>query len=89
MADYVAALDQGTTSTRCILFDHAGEGVTVQDRSGRLVYANDEAARLVGVGQKERDGECTRDGRTREYVADRSKLRPGAVPPRAACRTCE
>ncbi len=32
-----------------ILFDHAAEGVTVQDRAGRLVYANDEAARLVGV----------------------------------------
>lgn len=33
-----------------ILFDHAAEGVTLQDRSGQLVYANDEAARLVGVG---------------------------------------
>jgi hypothetical protein len=33
-----------------ILFRHASEGVTVQDRSGRLVYANDVAARLVGVG---------------------------------------
>jgi serine phosphatase RsbU (regulator of sigma subunit) len=33
-----------------ILFDHASEGVTVQDRSGRLIYANDEAARLLGMG---------------------------------------
>jgi PAS domain S-box-containing protein len=33
-----------------ILFRHASEGVTVQDRSGQLVYANDEAARLVGLG---------------------------------------
>ena len=24
MPKYVAAIDQGTTSTRCILFDHAG-----------------------------------------------------------------
>lgn len=31
-----------------ILFRTAAEGVTVQDRSGQLVYANDEAARLVG-----------------------------------------
>jgi serine phosphatase RsbU (regulator of sigma subunit) len=31
-----------------ILFRHTSEGVTVQDRSGQLVYANDEAARLVG-----------------------------------------
>ena len=31
-----------------ILFRHASEAVTVQDLSGRLLYANDEAARLVG-----------------------------------------
>jgi hypothetical protein len=31
-----------------ILFHHAAEGVTMQDRSGQVVYANDEAARLVG-----------------------------------------
>jgi len=31
-----------------ILFRHASEAVTVQDRSGRLLYANDEAARIVG-----------------------------------------
>jgi PAS domain-containing protein len=31
-----------------VLFRNAAEGVTVQDRSGQLVYANDEAARLVG-----------------------------------------
>jgi glycerol kinase len=27
MADFVAAIDQGTTSTRCMLFDHAGNEV--------------------------------------------------------------
>ena len=26
---YVAAIDQGTTSTRCIIFDHDGEQVAV------------------------------------------------------------
>jgi len=31
-----------------ILFRHASEAVTVQDRSGRLLYANDEAGRIVG-----------------------------------------
>ncbi|GAA3843072.1 glycerol kinase GlpK [Saccharothrix violaceirubra] len=29
---YVAALDQGTTSTRCIVFDHAGRVVSVDQR---------------------------------------------------------
>ena len=28
MADLVAAIDQGTTSTRCILFDRAGTSVS-------------------------------------------------------------
>src|SRR3989337_1769473 len=28
MADYVAAIDQGTTSTRCMIFDHGGNEVT-------------------------------------------------------------
>ena len=27
MADFVAAIDQGTTSTRCMIFDHAGREV--------------------------------------------------------------
>ena len=31
-----------------ILFRHASEAVSVQDRTGRLLYANDEAARIVG-----------------------------------------
>jgi hypothetical protein len=31
-----------------VLFSHAGEAVTVQDRTGTLVYANDRAAHLLG-----------------------------------------
>ncbi|HSL26771.1 MAG TPA: GAF domain-containing protein, partial [Acidimicrobiia bacterium] len=31
-----------------VLFQHAREAITVQDAAGRLVYANDNAARLVG-----------------------------------------
>ena len=27
MPDYVAAVDQGTTSTRCMIFDHGGNEV--------------------------------------------------------------
>ena len=36
-----------------VLFRHASEAVTVQDRSGQLIYANDEAAALVGFGSGE------------------------------------
>ena len=34
-----------------VLFRHASEAVTVQDRSGRLLYANDPAAQLVGFAK--------------------------------------
>ncbi|MDM8532098.1 glycerol kinase GlpK [Anaerolineales bacterium HSG25] len=29
MTDYIAAIDQGTTSTRCMLFNHAGQSVAI------------------------------------------------------------
>ncbi|MCS7010493.1 MAG: glycerol kinase GlpK [Anaerolineales bacterium] len=36
--DYIAAIDQGTTSTRCILFDHGGNVVTVAQKEHRQIY---------------------------------------------------
>ncbi|HWT94140.1 MAG TPA: glycerol kinase GlpK [Solirubrobacteraceae bacterium] len=38
MAKYVAALDQGTTSTRCILFDHGGRIVATEQREHEQIY---------------------------------------------------
>jgi len=38
MADYVAALDQGTTSTRCMLFDHGGNVVSVEQLEHEQIY---------------------------------------------------
>jgi glycerol kinase len=38
MADYVAALDQGTTSTRCMVFDHGGHVVSVDQREHEQIY---------------------------------------------------
>ena len=35
---YVAAIDQGTTSTRCLVFDHAGRMVSVAQREHRQHY---------------------------------------------------
>ena len=37
-ARYVAAIDQGTTSTRCIVFDHAGSVVCQDQREHRQIY---------------------------------------------------
>ncbi len=38
MADYVAALDQGTTSTRCMLFDHGGNVAGVEQLEHEQIY---------------------------------------------------
>ena len=35
---YVMALDQGTTSSRCILFDHSGRVCAVTNREFRQIF---------------------------------------------------
>ncbi|HYF65385.1 MAG TPA: FGGY family carbohydrate kinase, partial [Herpetosiphonaceae bacterium] len=35
---YILALDQGTTSTRCIVFDHAGAIVGVDQREHQQIF---------------------------------------------------
>ncbi len=38
MPRYVAAIDQGTTSTRCMIFNHSGESVAVHQLEHRQIY---------------------------------------------------
>ena len=38
MSKYIAAVDQGTTSTRCILFDHGGNIVSLAQKEHRQIY---------------------------------------------------
>jgi glycerol kinase len=38
MAKYAAALDQGTTSTRCMIFDHGGQVVAVEQLEHEQIY---------------------------------------------------
>jgi len=38
MSQYVAAIDQGTTSTRFIVFDHAGNVIAVDQKEHRQIY---------------------------------------------------
>src|SRR5215211_4622922 len=38
MAKYVAALDQGTTSTRFMIFDHAGKVVGIDQKEHEQIY---------------------------------------------------
>ncbi len=38
MAKYAAAIDQGTTSTRCMIFDHGGKVVSVAQKEHEQIY---------------------------------------------------
>jgi len=38
MAKYAAALDQGTTSTRCMVFDHGGNVVSIAQKEHEQIY---------------------------------------------------
>ncbi len=38
MTRYVAAIDQGTTSSRCIIFDHAGAVVAIDQKAHRQIF---------------------------------------------------
>jgi glycerol kinase len=38
MTSYVAALDQGTTSTRCMIFDHSGRVVAVDQKEHEQIF---------------------------------------------------
>jgi glycerol kinase len=38
MTGYIASIDQGTTSTRCMIFDHNGQVVTVAQKEHRQIY---------------------------------------------------
>ncbi|MEV4649700.1 glycerol kinase GlpK [Saccharopolyspora sp. NPDC049357] len=38
MASYIAAIDQGTTSSRCMIFDHSGRVVAVNQKEHRQLF---------------------------------------------------
>ena len=38
MKKYIAAIDQGTTSTRFMIFDHAGQVIAVDQKEHRQIY---------------------------------------------------
>jgi glycerol kinase len=39
MTEYIASIDQGTTSTRCMVFDHSGQVVAVAQKEHRQIYS--------------------------------------------------
>ena len=61
MREYVAAIDQGTTGTRCILFDRAGQAVASAYRE----HDADLSAAGLGRARSRRDPRARRRGRVR------------------------
>ena len=51
MAQYAAAIDQGTTSTRCMIFGHDGRVVAVDQREHEQIYPR------AGLGRARREGD--------------------------------
>ena len=51
MAKYAAAIDQGTTSSRCMIFDHGGNVVSVAQKEHEQIYPQ------ARVGRARREGD--------------------------------
>ena len=57
MADYVGALDQGTTSTRFMIFDHGGSVVGIDQKEHEQIFPQARLGRARperGVGPRHR-----------------------------------
>ena len=77
MAKYAAAIDQGTTSTRCMIFDHGGQVVSVAQKEHEQIYPK------PGWVEHDADGDlgAHAGGRRR---GDRSRRAPARATSRAS-----
>jgi glycerol kinase len=81
MASVIAAIDQGTTSTRCMLFDHAGQVISVSQKEHSQIYPQPGWVEHNPLEIWERTQEVIRDALAKARI-DGSYLSPleiGAV----------
>ena len=76
MAKYVAAIDQGTTSTRCMVFDHSGQVVSVDQKEHEQIFPQAGWVEHSPTEIWERTQEVV-DGRAREGRPDDRRPRRG------------
>jgi glycerol kinase len=74
MAKYAAALDQGTTSTRCMIFDHGGKVVAVEQLEHEQIYpkpgwVEHDAKEIWQRARQVMDGALGKAGASRDDVA--------------------
>src|ERR1041384_1877344 len=73
MTSYVAAIDQGTTSTRCMIFNHEGRVVSVDQREHEQIFPR--------AGWVEHNAEEIWEKTPRDPAAARRGRPPPAPPP--------
>jgi glycerol kinase len=71
MADYVAALDQGTTSTRFMIFDHSGQVVGLEQKEHEQIYPRPGWVEHDGLEIWQRSQEVIRGGLEKAGVSTR------------------
>ena len=74
MAQYAAALDQGTTSTRCMIFDHGGQVVAVEQLEHEQIYpqagwVEHDANEIWQRTREVMDGALTKSGASASDIA--------------------
>jgi glycerol kinase len=74
MPDYAAALDQGTTSTRCMIFDHGGNVVAVEQLEHEQIYpqpgwVEHDPDEIWQRSRQVIDGACNKAGASADAVA--------------------
>ncbi len=74
MAKYVAAIDQGTTSTRCMIFDHSGSVVAVEQKEHEQIFpkpgwVEHDANEIWQNTQEVVEGALRKSGSGKEEVA--------------------
>ena len=74
MAKYVAAIDQGTTSTRCMIFDHSGSVVAVDQKEHEQIFpkpgwVEHDAKEIWQNTQEVIDGALRKTGSGKEEIA--------------------
>ena len=98
MSQYVAAIDQGTTSTRCMIFDHTGRVVSADQREHQQhfpaagwvehdpleIWANTQQVTAGALVEEQRRETVERVGEFRFRRLARFVLVPAGAQPEAA-----
>ena len=99
MSSYVAAIDQGTTSTRCMIFDHSGRVVAVDQKEHEQIFPKAgwvehdaeeiwENTREVAAGAVAKaDLHASGHRRRRHHQPARDRRWCGTGPPASRCTT--